>query len=102
MPRWRLVASVLSVPPVAHPRPAAKPSAVTTVGAGLVPAHSYPKIGLHTQDRQDEYLDKLLPDCLSMIITKPQYDDAWATQTEEQIRVLDAYKWRDELKCKAI
>ena len=47
MPRWRRVAGVLSVPPVAHPRPAAKPSAVTTVGAGLVPAHSHPKIGLH-------------------------------------------------------
>ena len=47
MPRWRRVAGLLSMPPVAHPRRAAKPSAVTTVGAGLVPAHSRPKIGLH-------------------------------------------------------
>ena len=47
MPRWRRVAGVLSMPPVAHPLRAAKPSAVTTVGAGLVPAHSHPKIGLH-------------------------------------------------------
>ena len=38
---------VLSIPPVAHPPRAAKPSAVTTVGAGLVPAHSHPKTGLH-------------------------------------------------------
>ena len=47
------------MPPVAHPRRAAKPSAanpsavttvgagVTTVGAGLVPALSHPRIGLH-------------------------------------------------------
>ena len=43
MPRWRRVAGVLSMPPVAHPRRAAKPSAVTTVEADLVPAHSHPK-----------------------------------------------------------
>ena len=47
MPRWRRVAGMLSMPTVAHPRYAAKPSAVTTVGAGLVPAHSHPQIGLH-------------------------------------------------------
>ena len=47
MPRWRRVAGMLSMPPVAHPRHAAKPSAVTTVGAGLVPTHSHPKNGLH-------------------------------------------------------
>ena len=45
MPRWRRVAGVLSVPPVAHPRRAAKPSAATTVGAGTRPAHSHPKSG---------------------------------------------------------
>ena len=38
---------MLSMPPVAHPCRAAKPSAVTTVGAGLVPALSHPRIGLH-------------------------------------------------------
>ena len=43
MPRWRRVAGMLSMPTVAHPRRAAKPSAVTTVGAGLVPDHSHPK-----------------------------------------------------------
>ena len=51
MPRWRRVAGMLSMPPVAHPRRAAKPPAVTTVGAGLVPAHSHPKIGLHPSAR---------------------------------------------------
>ena len=47
MPRWRRFVGILSVPPVAHPRRAVKPSAVTTVGAGLVPALSHPKIGPH-------------------------------------------------------
>ena len=51
MPRWRRVAGMLSMPPVAHPRRAAQPPAVTTVGAGLVPAHSHPKIGLHPSAR---------------------------------------------------
>ena len=52
MPRWRRVAGVLSVPPVAHPRRAAKPSAVTTVGAGLVPAHAHPKIWIAPSQKE--------------------------------------------------